>query len=433
MPDDMRVRRLTLEVFTRVRDGWKFATDILADIFRREYDLGEPERAVVVAASKDMIRFASKIDYALEHGGMGPGDRTADLARYLTARLWQGDIGIDEAVKYAPRFDWKKVLAIEAAIDAIPNPARRFALRHAIPEWLATRVLSQYGESADPLFRALNQTAPRTLRANLLKGDRDALVGALADEGVAATKERWSPTALSVPLTVGIFRTRAFYAGLFEVQDEASQLCIETVLAPPKGKVVETCAGAGGKSLGIAAAMRGKGTILALDIAESKLADLRERARRAGAFQIQAQATVPDSWSEEHAKRIAAADRVLIDAPCSGTGSWRRKPEGKWQLDPEDVDRLKAVQADLLRRAAALIAPGARIIYATCSLLREENEAQVESLLGERADLELVRLAELWGAERAAPLADPSGAYLVPAPDRHGTDGFFAAVLRKKR
>jgi 16S rRNA (cytosine967-C5)-methyltransferase len=275
-----------------------------------------------------------------------------------------------------------------------------------------------------------------TVRANLIKNDRAALAAALAGEGLAVADGRWSPTALQVTTRTNLFGLAAFKAGRFEAQDEGSQLCAELVAPPPRALVVDGCAGAGGKTLAIAAALGNRGRVLAADVDERKLTELKRRARRAGATTVQAIALDADElspWPAALARAAERVDRILLDVPCSGVGALRRNPEARGRLQPSDLVRLPALQRRIAERFLPLLAPGGRLIYATCTLLRAENQAVIEALAAEHGELEPVPVKEVWGAARAAPLADPEGRYLTLAPHRHGTDGFFAAVLRRKR
>jgi 16S rRNA (cytosine967-C5)-methyltransferase len=203
-------------------------------------------------------------------------------------------------------------------------------------------------------------------------------------------------------------------------------------LPPPRSRVVDYCAGAGGKTLALAAAMASAGRISACDVDRRKLAELKKRARRAGASNIESVELEGEGLPPALRSLERAAARVLVDAPCSGVGSLRRNPEARWRLDPADLRRMPELQLAIARRALDLVAPGGRLIYATCTLLRAENQAVVERLLAENTDLAIVPPKEIWSAARAAPLTDATGAFMELLPHRHGTDGFFAAVLRRK-
>jgi 16S rRNA (cytosine967-C5)-methyltransferase len=299
---------------------------------------------------------------------------------------------------------------------------------------LSKRLISQYGDRADELATALNQRAPLTVRANTLKTTREALVARLAEEKVVARPTRFAPAGLTLETRVNMFGLAAFKDGLFEAQDEASQLVAELVAPPPKGLVVDACAGAGGKTLGLGAIMENRGRLVALDVDARKLEELRRRARRAGLSNARAIAVDAESWPDEVEALRGRAERVLVDAPCSGLGALRRNPEARWRLGEEDLARFPAQQLAIARRAQNLVAPGGRLIYATCTVLRAENEDVLDKLVTSCGPgWEIMRTAEIWGTERASWVSDVSATFLKLLPHRHDTDGFFAAVLRRVR
>ena len=227
-----------------------------------------------------------------------------------------------------------------------------------------------------------------------------------------------------------MFGLPAFKEGLFEVQDEASQLVAEVTAPPPRGLVIDACAGAGGKTLALGALLENRGRLLALDVDPKKLEELSRRARRAGLSNHRALEVDATAYPDEVEALRGRADRVLVDAPCSGIGALRRNPEARWRLSEDDIPRLAGEQLGIARRAMSLVAPGGRLVYATCTVLRQENEAVVDQLLA--PGWEVMRVAEIWGSERAAAVTDPSGTYLKLRPDRHDTDGFFAAILYRR-
>ncbi len=331
-------------------------------------------------------------------------------------------------------FDFDAVLQCERRLAAIDDPALRFALRHSLPDWAAASLRAQFGDEAGAVALALGGVPPRTIRTNTLRAaSRDELVRVLAAEGVPTRAAAYAPLALHVDGEADLFATASHARGEFEQQDEASQLAAWVVAPPPAGKVLDLCAGVGGKTLALAAAMQNRGQVLATDVQQHRLTALRERARRAGVDNVRTLHLDDAAPTGEVAAFAARADRILVDAPCSGTGSWRRRPEGRWLLGAADVQALTAMQDTLLDRAAAALRPGARLVYATCSVLAEENEARVEALRRRWPDLETVRLAEILGGAAARPIADGTGTFLSLRPDRHGCDGFFAAVLRRRR
>ena len=307
----------------------------------------------------------------------------------------------------------------------------REALRLSYPTWLLERLVADLGlDEAVALAEALNRRAPMTVRTNSARIDREALAERLRAEGVTTRATPLSAAGLIFETRVNAFGLDAFREGLFEVMDEGSQVVAEAVAPPPRGRVVDACAGAGGKTLALAALLEGQGRVLALDVAGKKLEELRRRARRAGLSSVMARPVDPVRGLPADA-RLQSWDRVLVDAPCSGLGTLRRNPEARWRLTAEEIDRFPARQLGLLVDYAPLCAVGGRLIYATCTVLSSENERVVDQFLSERPEFQVMPLKEIFGKERALRLGD--GVTLRLFPHRHDTDGFFAAVLRRVR
>lgn len=301
-----------------------------------------------------------------------------------------------------------------------------------LPEWLIARLTADFGEDAEPLISALGEAPSTDIRANPARADRDAVIAALAGEGIPATVlPRTTFGARILPGARDLFATRAFREGMFEVQDEGSQLVAELVAPNPGALVIDACAGEGGKTLAIAAMLGGRGRIVACDVSPKKLEVLRARAKRAGLSNVRTIAIDREGPLPPELAKLRA-DRVLVDAPCTGIGTLRRNPELRYRLDESAPARLAAEQRTIALRFAPLVEKGGRLIYATCTVLREEDEGTAEAIVA-ATDLRPMRAAEIWGTARAAPLTDPTGTYLRLFPHVHGTDGFFAAVLRRSR
>jgi 16S rRNA (cytosine967-C5)-methyltransferase len=279
----------------------------------------------------------------------------------------------------------------------------------------------------------LNAPGPVDLRVNLIKTDRDGARRALAAEKIYAEPTPLSPIGLRLKERAPLSGLAAFKDGLVEVQDEGSQLAALLLGARPGMRIVDFCAGAGGKTLALAAAMKNRGKIVACDTAGWRLDRSGQRLRRAGASNVErhALASERDPWVKRHAKSF---DRVLVDAPCLGVGSWRRNPDAKWRSTPQDLAELQVRQHDILASAARLVKPGGRLAYVTCSLLIEENEAQAERFLAETADFALVPMTQAWAETIGTPCPTPTpygGDFLRLTPAQHGTDGFFVALFER--
>ncbi len=333
------------------------------------------------------------------------------------------------AARAIPELDWHAVASVDEAIASERRIEKRIALASSLPDWLAARLVADWGNEAEALARGLNQRAPMTVRANLLGGTRAVVGDALAKEHVATHEGKWSDTALIVDTRCNLFALDAFRRGLMEAQDEGSQLLadVAAACAPAKPLVIDYCAGAGGKTLAIAARLGNTGRVVATDVDGNKLEELRRRARRAGVSIAQAISIDGAVWPTQIDALRAKADVVLVDAPCTGIGALRRNPEARWRLAESELDGFATRQRDILAAALRLCAPGGRVVYATCSLLRAENQGVVASVA---AIAETVSLGEVLGEARAAALGD--GNALTVTPHRHGTDGFFAQVLRPR-
>jgi 16S rRNA (cytosine967-C5)-methyltransferase len=290
------------------------------------------------------------------------------------------------------------------------------AVRLEVPDWILPALRERFGPTLEPELAAMSEPAPLDLRVNLLKGTRDQALAALRAEGIEAEPTHLSPWGLRIPGRRAITTGPAFQSGLVEIQDEGSQMVAALVGAMPDMRVVDFCAGAGGKTLALAMTMGNQGHIVACDVSAPRLEGAVRRLRRAGVHNVERHHLVPgDKWAK---RRAGGFDRVLVDAPCTGTGTWRRNPDARLRLKPIDLGELAPKQAAILDTAARLVRKGGRLVYATCSLLPQENELQVAAFLERHPDFALVP-------------AGPDGPYLSLTPRRHGTDGFFGAVLER--
>jgi 16S rRNA (cytosine967-C5)-methyltransferase len=278
------------------------------------------------------------------------------------------------------------------------------------PDWLYNLCRKELGSRWEPLAQALNEPAPVTLRANIIKTNPEAIVEVLAEENIEARILPQFANAIELRFPRNVFRVKGFKEGWFEVQDPASQMVSVMLDLKPGMRVVDACAGTGGKTLHIAALMRNKGKVLALDTIEGKLDDLRKRASRAGVQIIETRFIE----SQKVVKRLhETADRLLLDVPCSGTGVLRRNPDAKWTLKPEEIKALHQTQKEILQTYAPIVKPGGRMVYSTCSALPSESEQQVDEFLKNNKDYKLLSDHRLWT-------------------DKDGTDTFYIAVIERK-
>jgi 16S rRNA (cytosine967-C5)-methyltransferase len=275
----------------------------------------------------------------------------------------------------------------------------------------------------------LNSPAPLDLRVNVLKASRDDVIAELAKAPIVCEPTSYAPQGIRLQKKPALQNLPLFKDGAIEVQDEGSQLLSQIVGAKRGEMVVDFCAGAGGKTLALGAAMRNTGRLYAFDVSEKRLAKLKPRLARSGLSNVHP--VVIAHENDAKIKRLAGKiDRVLVDAPCSGLGTLRRNPDVKWRQTPESLAELNAKQASILAGAARLVKPDGRLVYATCSLLDEENDAIVAQFLAQHRDFELVPMCDVLAEQKIAlDMQD----YLKLLPHKHQTDGFFAAVLTRKK
>jgi 16S rRNA (cytosine967-C5)-methyltransferase len=423
--DGGRLRALVLELWQRTRMDWGFVTDRLAIAFRKEKWLGAHERRFVGELLYGLVRHLRRIDAAIARGRKAQKP-PRDVERLLALLVLERLIEPARAAQLERELDWVAVAGMDDAIAAERRPAARIALAASLPDWLAARLVADWGDEAEALALALNERAPMTVRANLLVGDRDALAAELTRAGLASHPGALCDTALIVDSRTNLFGLDAFKRGALEAQDEGSQLLADLAVegAGAKPLVVDLCAGAGGKTLAIAARLGNRGRIVATDIDAGKLEELRRRARRATVSNAQALHLPGGAWPPAIEALRGKAEVVLVDAPCSGIGALRRNPEARWRLREGDLAELAVRQRELLAGAAALVAPGGRLVYATCTVVGAENRAVVDGFLGAHPAFAAVPLGE-----RAGAVGD--GSWFTVTPHRHNTDGFFAAVMRR--
>jgi len=311
-------------------------------------------------------------------------------------------------------------------IDRSLLPAKQ---RANLPDWLYDKLVAQYGEAETlELAAVLNTPAPLDLRVNALKANREDVIAELATAPIAAEPTPYAPLGLRIRKKPALQNLPLFKSGAIEVQDEGSQVLAQLVGARRGEMVVDFCAGAGGKTLALGAVMRNTGRLYAFDVSEKRLTKLKPRLARSGLSNVHP--VVIAHERDAKVKRLAGKiDRVLVDAPCSGMGTLRRNPDVKWRQQETGIAEMTEKQASILDGAARLVKFGGRLVYATCSLLNEENDAIVEQFLATHPDFTLVPVSQVLAEQR---IALEMGDTLKMLPHKHGTDGFFAAVMERK-
>jgi len=407
----------TEEVLREVLRFMSPADVTLSRYFKDHPRLGGRERGAIAECVYAVLR--NKTFYTDFSGG----GRGATMRRL--ALLGMADtVGIDALGGLSD--DENALLERIRDIDRSLLPARQ---RSNLPDWLYDKFVAQYGEEETmELAKVLNTPAPLDLRVNTLKSDREKVVAELATAPIAAEPTPYSPTGLRILKKPALQNLPLFKEGAIEVQDEGSQVLAQLLGARRGEMVVDFCAGAGGKTLAIGALMRNTGRLYAFDVSEKRLAKLKPRMARSGLSNVHP--VVIAHERDAKVKRLAGKiDRVLVDAPCSGMGTLRRNPDVKWRQQPEGIVEMTEKQASILDGAARLVKFGGRLVYATCSLLNEENDAIVEGFLGAHPDFELIPMHKVLAEQR---IELEMGDTLKMLPHKHGTDGFFAAVFERK-
>jgi len=421
-----------LEAFGLVHEqGW-LSDRALDRVLRRERRLYANERRAVAESVYGILRSEGQLAWLLGAAEAGAASRDlSTLYALFLARSGGAPAGAaGRRLGVSPRLLEGALLRADERIARIADPVTRLSVESSLPFWIAERLVAEFGfGEGRALSLALNVRAPLTVRANLLKTEREALRERLASEGVTSRPTRFSPWGLVLDGHENAFALSSFREGLFEIQDEGSQLIALAVGARAGQNVVDACAGAGGKALALAAEMHGKGSLHALDPDPGRLEEARRRARRASVHNLRTRLIPAGPEADKALADLGGScDRVLVDAPCSGLGSLRRNPDLRLRLAPEDAARYAALQKELLLRYAKLLKPGGRLVYATCAIGRAENE-EVAGFAGrEVPGLSPCRLEAALGERLAAALGVKEAAATL-LPHRHGTDGFFFAAF----
>ncbi len=386
----------------------------LSAFFRSHPKIGQRDRGLIA----DSVYAALRRRRLLERVAATASSRRAALA------TWAVLLGFNlREIEPWLRGDEAEWLAAAKREAHSPQPLE---IESELPDWVIGRLRARMDEGALlELAKGLLRAAPLDLRVNLMKSSREAALERLAQDGLEPAATPYSPEGVRLAGRPLINRHPLFLEGAIEIQDEGSQLLCH-LLAPRRGEmVVDFCAGAGGKTLALGALMRSTGRLYAFDISPKRLAGLTPRLKRSGLSNVHPQRI--EGANDARVKRLAGKiDRVLVDAPCSGLGTLRRNPDMKWRQTPQDVAELVEKQKSLLAAAARLVKPGGRLVYATCSILEEENRVIAESFLADHPQFALQSAADVLKKER---IELDTGPYLELWPHRHGTDGFFGAVF----
>ena len=393
---------LSPEIFKTLRViFWEnvYATKAIQISLKLHPEWEENKRAVFSETVYDLIRWWRPLWYIIDRE---PSSEEKDLQKLITIYLFskKGDI---TALQKKRELDASQVLLrIETA-----NASR--ILRESLPDWLDVQGEKELGFRWDTVIASLNKNPDLIIRVNILKTTAKELLVILRKEGIIAEPLDWNPDALSIREKTNVFKLLSFNAGLFEVQDAASQMVCRILDPQPGMRVVDVCAGEGSKTLHLAALMKNKGKIIALDTQEWRLRELRKRATKAGVDTIEIRLITS---SKVYKRMKDTADRLLLDVPCSGLGTLQRNPDIKWKLTSEDLDRLKRLQQNLLESYCTILKPLGNMVYSVCSIFSSEGEDQVQRFLKNHQDFRLLNEKRYW-------------------PDIDRTDGFYIALIQR--
>jgi 16S rRNA (cytosine967-C5)-methyltransferase len=393
------------------------ADAVLREFFGAHRELGSHDRAFVAETVFAVLRHKRLLEQLL-------GDATPrKLVLAALIKLQGFSLSQLESVMGGADREWA------AALKAVDVETLAPAVRLSLPDWIYDHLMAAgTADEALAFGRAMLRSAPLDLRVNTMSADRGQVIAELAAAGMQAKPTPYSPVGIRLAGKPAINRHPLFTGGAIEVQDEGSQLLAYLVAPKRREMVVDFCAGAGGKTLALGAIMNSQGRLYAFDVSEKRLNNLKPRLKRSGLSNVH-----PQLIQGEHdirVKRLAGKiDRVLVDAPCSGLGTLRRNPDLKWRQSPQSVAELAVKQASILRGAASLLKPGGRLVFATCSVLAEENEAVVEAFVDANPGFQVLDSQQVLDESR---IALESGRYFRLRPQEHGTDGFFAAVLERR-
>jgi len=423
--------KATLELMQEIDGVARPADAVISAWFRGRRDLDEKDRGEISEIIYALLRHHARLGWWLAKHGRDDRPRNRLLAWLAIHRGMTRDQvqGLFTGGKSAPEplTDHERGLLVKLQGSPIEHPSMPEEIRVECPAWALDPLRRRFGDAFGSEMAALLAPAPLDLRVNPVKAEREDMLRALRDLGHEAEPSPMAPYGIRVKERPALGRLTMLKSGEVEIQDEGSQLVALMVDARPGERVVDFCAGAGGKTLAIAAQMANKGHVIACDVLATRLKRAAERFRRAGLHNIETRplASETDRWVKRHKGMY---DRVLVDAPCSGTGTWRRNPDARWRVLGPGLENLLPLQASILASAARLVKPGGRLVYATCSLLAEENEEQVAAFLAAHGDFHVVPLREI--APHLTQSAHPD--YLALTPARNDTDGFFAAVMQRE-
>ena len=418
-----------IEILDKIDRSFSQADEVVSSYLRGRRYIGSKDRRFVSETVYSMLRYTAHLNWWTQSG--------SSRDKMITYMTWVDSMPLRNLKQLFDGVGYNPAPLTPSEMDLITTKSRQLAeesdmpswVQAEFPQWLFDGMTSYWGQNFLTEAQALNKPAPVDLRVNTLKTNCNNVLEILKNDGLAVEPTPLSPLGLRLAARRNLQMTTAFKGGFVEIQDEGSQLISLLTDAKAGNKTIDFCAGGGGKTLALAATMNDGGPLLACDTDKSRLEKLAHRLKRAGVSNVSQHhlTGLEDPWLQEHR---ASAERVLVDVPCSGSGAWRRAPASKWRLTANALKRYTVMQAVILYQASLLVKPGGRLIYATCSVLPEENEDQISEFLSRAEMFRAVPIEALW--EKIIGGTCPSqGDHLALTPARTQTDGFFCAVLER--
>lgn len=422
-----------IEILEKVERSGSPAEDVVSSYIRGRRYIGSKDRRAITSRVFAILRRQARLDW--QSGSKEARTRVITDLSLSEGTSTQAFSDLFNGVGYAaqPLSNDEKSLLRRLKDKSFENTNYPLHIQSELPDWITKKLLARWGDDFMIESQALNQPGSLDLRINTLKGDCTRALQVLQKDQIEANPTAFSPLGLRVKGRVNLQASTAFKGGFIEIQDEGSQLVAALVATKADMKTIDLCAGGGGKTLALSAAMKDGGPLIACDTDLDRLKKLKPRLRRSGVSNVTRHHLIGDNdpFYTEHA---LTAERVLTDVPCSGSGAWRRAPAQKWRLTPERLSELITLQQKIMNQAAALIIPGGRLIYATCSVLPDENERQLEWFLEQHLNFIAIPIPEIWKTTMGSICPENAvsqGTYLSLTPAKHNTDGFFAAVLER--
>jgi 16S rRNA (cytosine967-C5)-methyltransferase len=426
----------SIELWDKITNNKRVPMDgMCGDYFRNRRYIGSKDRNDIVTRVYDMMRAHAKLEWWCDHVGLDKNGRSYALINMI----FNEDYKIDDLPnffngnKYHPDelSEGEGAALTNIKMDGFLHPDMLEDVINECPSWAYDRLKKLYGDNFAAEMSAMLTPATLDVRVNTIKIDREKAMALLEKDDVPSDPCQYSPVGLRLKSKSYLSRTKVFQKGLIEIQDEGSQLLALICNAKPGMQVLDYCAGGGGKTLALAASMEGKGRIVAMDIESKRLMKSKPRLTKADVHNVELRPLDDDKHKKWLRRQKEKFDVVLVDAPCSSSGTWRRNPDLRWHHYGPTHEAIEQVQGEILDRVWPNVKIGGRLIYATCSLFAEENEHQVQTFLKDHDNFKIIPIEQVWSESEMQNDCPVAGDYMRLTPAQHQTDGFFACIMER--